>query len=151
MTVINVMRTWSDDVALGVTRADEARTALADLVDNPAAVADATHWVGNGGSFDDPFDAALALADDGNRGLWDGWTKSEAAQSVLSRALASHPGGAGVNELHRAQSIAEQAAGDIGNWIATGGRGGTLEALEASVRTQLEQVRSLGEAVLAAR
>jgi hypothetical protein len=150
MTAINLVRTWSDDVALGVTRATEARTALAGLVDSPSALDETVDIVRSGAGSDDPFDVVLELAEGGNRGLWDGWTKAEAAQSLLTRAVAAHPGGAGVTQLHRAQDVAEQAAGDIGNWIATGGRGGTLEALEASVRSQLDEVRQLGEAVLAA-
>jgi hypothetical protein len=48
----------------------------------------------------------------------------------------------------RAQSIAEQASGDLGNWISTGGSSSSLKVLEASVRAQLDEVRSLGLQVI---
>lgn len=148
VTPINVARSWSEELALGITRASEAKAALADVVATPSLVDEAMEAVGSGAAFDDRFDAVLHIAERGNPGLHDGWTKSDAARAILSRAVAHHPGGAGAQELVRAQAIADQVSGDIGNWIATGGRGGSLTVLEASVRGQLEEVQRLGREVL---
>lgn len=145
-----VVRTWGDQLALAARRASESRTALRELVADPAAATDVTRAIRSGSTWDDPFDAVRELAETGNRGLWDGWTKAEAAQSLLGRALDRHPGGAGVLELRRAQSLAEQASGDLGNWIATGGRGVSLEVIERSVASQLDEVRRLAGQVAAA-
>jgi hypothetical protein len=150
MPAVNLgfMRTWVDEVALGVERVTESKAALRGLVRDSAAADDITHALASGSTWDDPFDAALEMAEAGNRGLYDGWTKAEAAQSILSRAVSKHPGGAGQLELMRAQSIAEQASGDLGNWISTGGSSSSLKVLEASVRAQLDEVRSLGLQVI---
>lgn len=145
-----VVRTWGDHLALAAQRATESGTALRSLVDDADAAADVTRAVRSGSTWDDPFDAVRELADAGNRGLWDGWTKAEAAQSLLGRALERHPGGAGVLELQHARSIAEQASGDLGNWIATGGRGASLESVGRSVTGQLDEVRRLAAQVAAA-
>lgn len=147
MTVINVIRTWSDHVALAAQRADEATTALAGLRDDAAALDEITHALGSGSTWDDPFDAALELAEQGNRGVWDGWTKADAAHALLGRAVADHPGGAGLLQLQRAQGLAEQASGDLGNWIATGGRRASFAAVESVVRAQLDEVRSIAAKV----
>jgi hypothetical protein len=148
--MINVVRTWGDELSLGLQRARESRTAMQQLVADARAADDVTRAVRSGSTWDDPFDAVRELAQQGNRGLWDGWTKADAAHSLLGRAISKHPGGAGHVELVRAREIAEQASGDLGNWISTSGRGAALEALEASVRGQLDEIRALGEQVAAA-
>lgn len=148
MTVINMMRTWGDHAALAAQRADEATTALASLRDDAAALDDITHALGSGGTWDDPFEAARDLAEQGNRGIWDAWTKSDAAHSLLGRAVADHPGGAGHVELQRAQALAEQVSGDLGNWIATGGRA-PFASVESVARAQLVEVRSIAEQLAA--
>lgn len=149
MTAINVVRTWSDNVALAAQRASESTTALATLRGDATALEAITHALGSGGTWDDPFEAARDLASQGNRGVWDGWTKADAADSLLGRAIADHPGGAGLVQLHRAQALAEQASGDLGNWIATGGRSGSFDAIESMVRPQLEEVRDIALALSA--
>ena len=149
MTTINVIRTWSDNAALAAQRATESTSALATLRGDAAALDEITHALGSGGSWDDPFDAVLELAEQGNRGVWDGWTKADAAHSLLGRAIADHPGGAGLVQLHRAQALAEQASGDLGNWIATGGSHASFEAVETVVRAQLDEVREIAERVSA--
>lgn len=145
MTFINMMRTWSDHAALAAKRADEATTALATLRDDASALDEITRALGSGSTWDDPFDAARDLAEQGNRGIWDAWTKSDAAHSLLGRAVAEHPGGAGLVQLKRAEALAEQAGGDLGNWIVSTGRRASFDALEASVRAQLTEVRSIAE------
>ena len=148
MPGINLVRSFGEEVALGMQRISEARTALAGLVDDAAKADDAAHAIASGSTWDDPFDAILELAETGNRGLWDGWTKAEAAHSIFSRAIARHPGGEGVVELHRAAALVEQASGDLGNWVATGGRGATLTQVEAVVGTQLDQAREAAQLAL---
>ncbi len=147
MSGINVMRSWGDDVLLAAQRAEESTAALAALRGDAGRLDEALHAISNGSTWDDPFDAALELAEGGNRGLWDGWSKADAAHTILTRAVRSHPGGEGAVQLQRATSIAEQASGDIGNFIATGGRHGTFEGLEAAVRSQLDEVRELAAQV----
>ena len=151
MTVINVIRTWSDDAALAAQRANEATTALATLRDDASALDEISHALGSGGTWDDPFDAALELAEQGNRGIWDGWTKANAAHSLLTRAVADHPGGAGHVQLQRAHALAEQASGDLGNWIAMGGRREAFSGVESVVRAQLDEVRTIAERLSRAR
>lgn len=141
-TQINVIRTWIDDASLAMTRVDESRTAMSDLVADPNASKMTHEVLADGAAFDDPFDAALKLADDGVRGIWDGWTKSDAATSLLTQAVSKHPGGAGYIELVAAREAAEQASGDLGNWIARGGRA-PVASIEAAVRPQLERIREL--------
>ncbi|MCW2920947.1 MAG: hypothetical protein JWL76_821 [Thermoleophilia bacterium] len=149
MTALNVIRTWSDHAALAAQRASESTSALATLRGDASALDEITHALGSGSSWDDPFDAALELAEQGNRGVWDGWTKADAAHSLLGRAVAEHPGGAGLIQLQRAEALAEQASGDLGNWIATGGRSGTFDAVESVVRSQLDEARSIAERIAA--
>lgn len=144
-----VVRSWSEDVALAVQRATESQVALRSLVDDPVALEDITRAVRSGSTWDDPFDAVRELAESGNRGLWDAWTKAEASGSLLARALGRQPAAEGALELRRARDIAMQASGDVGNWITTSGRSGSLEAIERSVRTQLDEVRRLGDRVVA--
>ena len=144
-----MIRTWSDNAALAAQRASESTTALATLRNDASALDEITHALGSGGSWDDPFDAARDLAEQGNRGVWDGWTKADAAHSLLSRAVAEHPGGAGLVQLQRAQALAEQASGDLGNWIATGGRHASFDAVESVVRLRLGEVREIAERMTA--
>ncbi len=145
MTVINVIRTWSDNAALAAQRVDEAAQALTSLRDDASALDEITHALGSGSTWDDPFEAARDLAEQGNRGIWDAWTKADAAHSLLGRAVAKHPGGEGFLQLRRAEALAEQASGDLGNWIATSGRRASFPALESSVQAQLAEVRSIAE------
>jgi hypothetical protein len=142
MAGINAVRGWIDDVALAMQRTTESQGALSRLLGDAAAADDVTHAVQSGSSWDDPFDAVLELADGGNRGLWDAWTKADAAESILSRAVERHHGGDGYAQLLGAREAAAQASGDLGNWIATGGRS-SLQGLEAVVRPQLEQARAM--------
>ncbi|MCB0879208.1 MAG: hypothetical protein KDC46_09545 [Thermoleophilia bacterium] len=145
MPAINVMRSWADEAMLALQRMDEARGALAELVAHPAQADDATHAIASGSTWDDPFDAIRELADGGNRGLWDGWSKAEAAQSILTRAVQKHPGGEGVVQLQRAQAFADEAGGAIGNWVAEGGRGATLAQVETFARQHLDEARAAAQ------
>lgn len=147
MTAVSWIRTWADDVALGVTRATEAKGALASLARDADAVDDITLAVRSGSTWDDPMDAVLELAENGNRGLWDGWSKADASLSILKRAIDKHPGGAGVAELRRAQGAAQRAGVELEDWIR-GGAPQPFASLEATVRGHLDQVRALGEQVL---
>ncbi|MCW2928017.1 MAG: hypothetical protein JWM86_1985 [Thermoleophilia bacterium] len=146
---INIMRTWIDDATLAVTRADEAGAALRGLADDASAADETMHAIGGGMGADDPFDAALALADDGVRGIYDGWTKSDAAYSLLNTAISKHPGGEGYLQLQAAREAAEQASGDVGHWIARGART-PVASLEASVAPQLDRIRTLAQDALRA-
>ena len=148
MANISAARGLIDDVSLAVQRTLDSEGALARLIGDASAADDVTHAVGSGGSWDDPFDAVRELAEGGNRGLWDAWTKADAAESILSRAVERHPGGEGYSHLLGAREAAAQASGDLGNWIARSGPS-TLESLEAIVRPQLERVREM--AALATR
>lgn len=147
---INVMRTWSEEAALGIQRATELRAALQGLVRDADASDELVHAVGSGADFDDPFDAVITLARAGNDAMYDAWNGAEAAGTILERAAAGHPGGEGYTQLLRAAARAEQAGGDLGNWIATGGRSASLGQLEAYVRPMLDEVRVAAEAALRA-
>lgn len=150
MAGINVIRTWSDDVSLAAQRATEARDALAGLRTNPRALDDAMHAIGSGGGeWDDPFDVARDLAEQGNRGIWDGWVKSGAASTLLRRAATAHPGGPEVATLNRAHAIAAQTKSDLGAWIEAGGGSATFDAIEGAARVRLDEVRALAAQVLA--
>jgi hypothetical protein len=147
---INVVRTWSEEAALAIQRASESQSALQRLVTDADASDELVHAVGSGADFDDPFDAVITLARAGNDGMYDAWNGAEAAGSILERAAAKHPGGEGYTQLLRAAAQAEQAGGDLGNWIATGGRSASLGQLEAHVRPMLDEVRSAAEGALRA-
>lgn len=146
---MGVVRTWSDEVARGIEHLAESRSALAALARDTTAVGDLTLAVRSGGASRRTFDAVHELAEGGNGGLWKGWTEAEAAQSAFARALAEHPGGAGQVQLMRAQLVAEQASGDLGNWIATGGRGASFDAIAAMVAPHLDDARAAAQRVLA--
>lgn len=142
------VRTWSDEVALGMQRATESRGALMRLSRDADALDDITHAIRSGSTWDDPMDAVLELAEDGNRGLWDAWTSAKASDSIFSRAIDKHPGGSGVSELRRAQGETKAASRELEDWIRGGGGIRSFEQLEASVRSHMEQARTMGELVL---
>jgi hypothetical protein len=148
MAGINAARGWIDDVALAMQRTSEAQGALTRLAGDATAADDVIVAVRSGSTWNNPFDAVRDLADGGNRGLWDAWTKSDAAEEILSRAVEHHHGGDGYLQLVRAREAAAQASGDVGIWIANGGRS-SIQALESVVRPQLELVREMAQ--LAAR
>ncbi len=149
MPAINVMRTWTDEVVLAVQRIDESRTALTELAGDASKLDDTLHALASGSTWDDPFEAARDLAEAGNRGMWDAWTKGEAAHSILKRAIAKHPAGDGATQLLRAQALTEQASGDLGNFIVNGGHR-NFAGLERAVSAQLDQAREAAQLALAA-
>jgi hypothetical protein len=129
MTSIGFMRTWADDAALAVTRVDEAHGALDGLARDAGRLDETVHVLSDGASFDDPAEAALHLAEDGNRGIWDAWTKLGAAQSLLDRAIGAHPPEGVRNALVAARTTSARAAGDVENWMREAPSAASLQAL----------------------
>lgn len=146
MASISAARALIDDVSLAVQRTLGAEGALGRLVGHASAADDVTRAVRSGGSRNDPFRAVRDLADGGNSALLDAWTQSEAAATMLARAVERHPGGPGSTQLLAAREAADQASGDLGSWIARGAPG-SIESLEAIVRPQLERVRAMAALV----
>ena len=134
---------WISDARLAMTRVDEARSALASLVDDPAAARITREALADGAAFDDPFEAARSIAEDGTRGLWDGWSKATAATSILGRAVAKHPAGAGSAQLAEAHAITASVADALDGWIASGGTDAPLESIVAAANPLLERAGSL--------
>ena len=148
MALINVMRTWADDALLATQRAGEAQRALGSLVRDARAVHETELAVADGGTWDEPMEALRDLAEDGNRGLWDAWTKTDAARTVLTRAAAKHPGGDGRTELIGARDAADRSVQLLDAWISEGGRSTPLARVESAVSAQLQELRRLAGAAL---
>ena len=146
MSSISAARGVIDDVALAVQRTLDSEGALARLVGDASAARDVTRAVRSGPSWHASFGVVDELAARGSQDLHGAWTNAEEAATILSRVVERHPGIDGYAQLLGAREAAVQASGDLGNWIARGGRD-PLESLQAVVRPQLERVRAMAALV----
>lgn len=145
--VIGVARTWGDEVALGIQRMDSAQAALAGLRGDAAKTDELVRALGDGSTWDEPFEALRDLAENGNRGLWEAWFSTLAVPAILGRAADLHPGGAGAESLRHARAGAAVVAETLDSWIAAGGRPESVEELTTTVGAGLAEAAAAARAV----